>query len=56
MLQEFGDLGKVNLFVFDLAIIVVFWLILTRGNYRRIKQSEPLIQLYLREGKRKHER
>ena len=55
MLQEFRDLGGVNLFVFDLAITVVFWLILTRRDNGKIKQLELLIQPYLRERKRKHE-
>ena len=55
MLQEFGEFGRINLFVFELAIMVMLWLIPTKRDNGRIKQLEPLIQPYLREGKGKHE-
>ena len=48
ILHEFNKLGRIHLFVFELVIMIMLWLILTRSNNGRIKQSEPLIQLYLR--------
>ena len=55
MLQEFSELGRVYLFVFKLAIMIVFWLILTKRDNRRIKQLKLLIQSHLRERKRNNE-
>ena len=43
MLQEFNELGRAHLFVFELTITVMFWLILTKRDNRRIKQLELFI-------------
>ena len=43
MLQELSKLGGIHLFIFELAIMVVLWLILTRRNNGRIKQFKLLV-------------
>ena len=55
MLQELSKCDTVHLFVFKLAITIVFWLIPIVRNKGRMEQSEHLIQPYLRVRKREYE-
>ena len=55
MLQKFSKLGKIHLFVLDLAIMIMLQLILIGWNEGRMNQFEFLIQPYLRKRKIKHE-
>jgi len=54
MLQEFSECSRFHLFVFELVIPIMLWLVLIEWNERMMNQLEFLIQPYLRERKRKH--
>ena len=56
MSQEFSELIRIHLPIFELMVMIMLWKILNRRDRGRLKQSKPLKQPYLKKKKRRKER